>query len=559
MTNVREKAVLKARFDGNDLRAMLTAATRLLERNIESINALNVFPVPDGDTGTNMFLTLRGVTKQAEGIRSGSAGEVAAVMARGALMEARGNSGVILSQFFKGIAAEFEGDPDFGPAELASAFRRARHHAYTAVAEPVEGTLLTVISSVAEASRASADAGGTLQEVFGAVCDAAREAVALTPTLLSVLREAGVVDAGGQGLSVILEGFRLYLDGRATEAVEMQPPEPVGVDVAGCGVSREFLQAADEESYGYCTQFLVQGRDLHPAAVREKMSSLAQSTVVVGDETLINVHVHTHDPGPILSVAVSLGTLSQVKIENMDEQRRAYSVARRQDADLESSDVGTVPVAVVSVAWGKGLERVFAELGAARVLPAGDTMNPSTQEILDAVQSAPSDNVIFLPNNRNILPAAKQAIELSKKSLRVVQTTSIPQGIAAILEFDAEKGLDDNVSCMERRRSSVRTGEICRAVRPAQLNDLSVQEGQIIGLLERDLLVAGDEPTEVLVSLLKEAGVSEGDLVTLYWGGPLTRDDAEAAYEEVRAAFPDTEVEVLNGSQPHYHFIVSIE
>ena len=552
MTDGQQVSSAKTRFDGDDLRAMFSCATRLFEHNVEAINALNVFPVPDGDTGTNMFLTLRDVMKEAERAQSASAGEIASAMARGALMGARGNSGVILSQFFKGIALELGDKADFGAPELAAAFQSAREHAYKAVGEPVEGTLLTVISSVARAAQERSEAGATVQEVFDSVCDAAIESVALTPTMLSVLRDAGVVDAGGHGLSVILEGIRLYVRGEEVDTKQVTPPAPVGVEVGAGTVSQEFLESTEEDLYGYCTQFLIQGQDLDPEAVREKMTSLARSTVVVGDDTMVKVHVHADDPGAIMSYAVSLGTLSQVKMDNMDEQHREYSVARRQDGRV-------APLAVVAVAWGQGLEAVFADLGAARVLPAGDTMNPSIQEVLDVIESVPSDTVIFLPNNRNIVPAAEQAVQLSKKTLRVVPTTTIPQGIAALLAFNPEKDPDENLSNMERTLTTVRTGEVCQAVRPVVLNGVTVRKDQIIGLLDRALVAAGDEPSEVLVSLVRSAGVAEGDLITLYWGQQITQDDADAARQRVEAAVPGVEVEVVPGGQPHYHYILSIE
>ena len=306
-----------SRFDGRHLREMFSAATRLFESNVDSINALNVFPVPDGDTGTNMFLTLREVTRQAEITPSDSASEVAAAMARGALLEARGNSGVILCQFLKGLAVGLGDQPSFSSRELASALASARDHAYKAVGEPVEGTMLTVITSVADAAQTSADDGATLREMFGNLSQAARDTVALTPTMLPILREAGVVDAGGQGLGVILEGASQYASGQVVEPVEIKPPEPIGVEAGADTVSAQFLKATEEELYGYCTQFLVEGEKLDLDRIREAMTSLAQSIVVVGDEAMCKVHAHAEDPGPVISYAVSLGNVSQVKMQNM--------------------------------------------------------------------------------------------------------------------------------------------------------------------------------------------------------------------------------------------------
>ncbi|MDP6402397.1 MAG: DAK2 domain-containing protein [SAR202 cluster bacterium] len=551
MTNPDSPPQARSRLDGEDLRAMFTVATRLFESNIEAVNVLNVFPVPDGDTGTNMFLTLQDMMRATEAVRDSSAGEFASAMARGALMGARGNSGVILSQFFKGIAQELHDKSDFGSGELASALRSAREYSYRAVGEPVEGTMLTVISSVADAAARSADSGATLQGLLDAVCQAAEETVALTPTMLPVLRDAGVVDAGGFGLSIILEGVRLYVAGEESDLAEIQPPEPVGVEATGRVVSQQFLEATDEELYGYCTQFLIEGEDLDLEGVRGRLITMARSTVVVGDGTLLNVHVHVDDPGPIVSYAVSMGRLTHVKIESMDEQHREYSVARRREA---------AAVSVVAVAWGSGLETVFSGLGASGILPAGDTMNPSINEIIAAIDNAPSDLVIFLPNNKNIVPAARQAVEMAAKSMSVVPSTTIPQGIAAMLAFNPEVDLKENISKMEQKLSSVRTGEICRAVRPVELGGVSVKEGQIIGLLERKLVAASDEPTETLVSLLKEAGVFDGAVVTLYSGQEMPDEEANSALKRVQTDFPGAdEVQLVAGGQPHYHYIISIE
>ena len=548
------------RLDGNDLREMFSAALGLLEHNAQTLNALNVFPVPDGDTGTNMVLTMREVVAAAEEVQGASAGRMAAAMSRGALMGARGNSGVILSQFFKGISLGLDGADDFGTAELAAALELAREHAYNAVGKPVEGTLLTAISSVARAADESASGGSSVHQMFDAICEAAVKAVALTPTMLPVLREAGVVDAGAQGLSVILEGARRHIHGEDVSSAEVPLPGAVGPDALGelgpaAVVAEEFLEATEDELYGYCTQFLVEGHDLDPDAVRETLRSMALSTVVVGDAAMVKIHAHAHDPGPLISLGASLGSLSQVKIESMDEQHREYSVARRQ----ESIAGEVAPIAVIAVAWGDGLEAVFTDLGVSQVLKAGDTMNPSVRDIVAAAESARSDSVIFLPNNGNIVPAAEQAAEVCDKPLMVVPSATIPQGIAAMMAFNVESDLDRNVAEMAGILSTVQTGEICKAVREVQLNGVAVRKGQIIGLLDRELKAAGDEPNAVLMSLLEAAEISRGGLVTLYSGSPLPETAAAAARSAVEAAYPEIEVELVSGGQPHYHYIVSIE
>ncbi|MCH8207168.1 MAG: DAK2 domain-containing protein [Chloroflexi bacterium] len=552
------------RFDGEQLRGMFAAAADLLERHVEAVNALNVFPVPDGDTGTNMFLTLRDMLRETGAAGGSTAGEVAAAVAKGALMGARGNSGVILSQFFKGFASELDGKPDFGAVEMAFSLERARKYSYRAVGEPVEGTLLTVITRVAEAARESVQAGDSLHGLLDAVCDASRRAVELTPTMLPILREAGVVDAGGLGLYIILEGVRMYAKGEDPGTKELVLPGPAGVIAAAAEpgsamVSAEFLDATDEELYGYCTQFIVSGEGLDPEVLRERMASLASSIVVVGDQSIVKVHVHVDDPGPVLSAGVSLGGLSQIKIDNIDEQHREYASARRQTEVPPVAPVDDTGVAVVAVAVGEGIEGVFADLGAARVIAGGDTMNPSVQELVEAVEGVSAREVILLPNNPNIVSVADQASKVSTKEVRVVPATTIPQGIAAILAFNSESDVEENLSAMGSMLPSVRTGEVCRAVRTALINGVAVREGQTIGLLERELVAAGDDPSDVLLKLLREANVSEGDLVTLYWGQSLTPDGADEARQRVEASLPGVEVEVVPGGQPHYDYIVSIE
>ena len=546
----------KDRLDGNDLRAMFGCATQVLEQNVESINSLNVFPVPDGDTGTNMFLTMRAVVEGAQAHSSHSCSEVADAMASSALMGARGNSGVILSQFFKGISLGLQGASDFGAKELVASLHQAREHAYRAVGEPVEGTMLTVISSVAEAAEACLGKNGTVQAVCDAASTAARESVALTPTLLPVLKEAGVVDAGGQGLAVILEGVRRSVNGEDASDAVIQAPDPIGVEQGLGRVSADFLAATDQEVYGYCTQFIIEGEGLDLEGVRVYMMLIARSTVVVGDDSMLKVHVHADDPGPVLSLGVTHGTLAQVNIRNMDEQHAEFSSERRQEVTTVQEELG---VAVVAVAQGEGLKALFTSLAASGMVTGGDTMNPSVGDLLEAMESAPSENVLVLPNNRNIVPAARQAAEASTKTVRVVESRSIPQGVAAILAFNPDRDLESNGADMEDALGSVRSAEITKAVRGVTLDGVSVEPGRLIGLLERELVAAGDDLAEVLTAVLRKAALSTGDLVTLYWGEPVAADVADATLTDVASIFPGVEFELVKGGQPHYHYLVSIE
>ena len=545
---------MKTCLYGRDLRAMFSAATALFERNVDTINALNVFPVPDGDTGTNMFLTLRAVLEKAETVAGDSASDVAAAMADGALMGARGNSGVILSQFFKGVSVGLDGERECGPPELARALAAAKEHSYKAVGNPVEGTLLTVISRVADAARRSGGADVSLPDFYDAVLDAARDSVAETPTMLAVLREAGVVDAGGQGLAVILEGAARWVKGEDVPPDKIEPPQAIGVDGPTGEISEHFLESAAEEEYGYCTQLMIEGSELDPGAIRTEMDEMASSTVVVGDSDLVKVHVHAEDPGPVLSAAVAHGTLSQVNIQNMDEQRAEF-VGGRQTTSIPEQ----APLAVVAVASGEGLEELFTSLGASRLVVGGDTMNPSVQDLLDAITEAPSESVIVLPNNRNIVAAAEQAGGISEKEVAVVPAKSIPQGVAAILSLNAEGALDQNAAAMSEAVASVRSGEVTEAVRAAKIDGAPVRPGHLIGLLEHELVVAGTNVSQVVAALLEKAGVGGGDLVTLYWGDRVGEDLAHETARTAADRFPTAEIELVKGGQPHYHFLVSIE
>ena len=531
---------------------MFSEATALLSANVDAVNALNVFPVPDGDTGTNMHLTMKAVVEEAASVTSTSAADVASAMARGALMGARGNSGVILSQFFKGLGSGLEDTPVLDGQRLAAALELGREQAYKAVVQPVEGTILTVISTAARAARSTAGSGGSLIEVLESVSVASRESVALTPTMLPVLRQAGVVDAGGHGLAIILEGLRRSAAGDKSPPTEIPPPDPVGVDEHEGIVSTDFLQAAEEEIYGYCTQIVVQGTDLDVGDIRERVSAMGRSVVVVGDDTVANVHVHAEDPGPVVSLGVSLGVLGRVKIENMDAQRAEYSAARR-------SEVATGSVGVLAVAAGDGLKSVFESLGAASVLAGGDTMNPSVRELVDAIEQLPAESVVVLPNNKNIVPAARQAAELASKEVGVVPTRSIPHGAAAMLAFDPQVAASLNVERMTEATESVRYGEVTTAVRTAEIDGISVQQGDTIGLLDGRLVVTGDDPSQVLVSVVERAEPERGGIVTLYSGDPVSEEAAQAAEVAVQQVLSGVDVELVSGGQPHYHYLFSVE
>ena len=547
--------------DGAGLLRALNAGTDWLERNVSAVNALNVFPVPDGDTGTNMFLTMKAAyAAAAEGGESAgrSAGDVAGRAAYGALMGARGNSGVILSQIFRGMAKALDGHATLDGTLLAAALSEASAMAYKAVMKPVEGTLLTVSRGAAASAEAAAQAGGDVQAVLDGALAGGRATLAKTPEMLPLLREAGVVDAGGQGYVVILEGMRLHLAGRSVAAEALPEIAPAGATMAFDVGALQAQHGADD--YGYCTNYLLTaspGTTLDFAAIREQMAGMGYSAVIVGDEQYVKAHIHTTDPGALLSYAVTLGSLTQIKIDNMDQQ--VETLDGTSAASTGASEAPALGVSVVAVAAGEGISAVLRGLGAAKIVRGGQTMNPSTQELLDAITSAPTNEVIVLPNNGNVVLTARQAAELATKQVRVVPTKSIPQGIAALAAFTFTADLDTNAAAMTEVANGMRTGEVTRAVRDATIGGVAVKSGEVIGLLDDVLTVSGDDGATVALELLHRMGVEQAELVTLYTGADVSEAAAAAVQERIAARYPNIAVEIVVGGQPHYDFILSVE
>jgi len=536
---------------GQDLRDMFAAATGWLEKSAPDIDALNVFPVPDGDCGTNMLLTMRSCIEEAYRAPDRSASAVSQAMARGALMGARGNSGVILSQIWRGLAQGLAEKESFNYSDLANALLQASVMAYKGLSNPVEGTILTVIREAASAAETQASSGSNdCISIMEAVVSAAGESVANTPTLLPVLREAGVVDAGGQGLYTLLEGALRYLKGEG-EQMQFRKPQII---VSNIPLATRLPQmvAADEEPYGYCTEFMLKGKRLAPDKVSASLEKKGQSLIVVGDDSTIRVHIHTLDPGSVIRYATSLGTMHQVSIRNMDEQHQDY-------LEMQKERMPAVDTAIVAVISGDGLTDVFRSLGATAIVSGGQTMNPSTKDLLQAVESVASDKVIILPNNRNIVPAANQVQSLTEKSIAVVPTETIPQGVAALLAFDYEADLEANTQLMNRSRSQVKTIEVTRAVRSTQLNGLNIKKKQAIGLLDGELLAAGNNTIDILNKMLAKLDLTKNEIITIYYGADTELTEAEQVSASIGERHPQLQVEVVRGGQPHYNYIISIE
>jgi len=539
-------------LSGQELRDMFMVATNWLEKSAPEIDALNVFPVPDGDTGTNMLLTMRSTLEEAYRAPDRSASAVAQAIAKGALMGARGNSGVILSQIWHGLAKGLAEKESFNGKDLADALLEASAMAYKGINNPVEGTILTVVRDAASAAQAQAVSGGSdLISVMEATIDAASRSVANTPNLLDVLRDAGVVDAGGQGLYTILEGALHYLKGDVEE-MQFRKPRMIASTTPLPAARTPQMVAADEEPYGYCTEFLLKGQGLDPDKLRLKLQRKGQSLIAVGDESTVRVHIHTLDPGRVLHYATSLGTVHQVSIRNMDEQHEDYLKMQKERAPA-------VEIATVAVVSGEGLADVFTSLGVTAIVPGGQTMNPSTKDLLQAVNAVASEKVIILPNNKNVVPSANHVQSLTTKVVKVVATETIPQGISALLSFNTEADLETNCEAMDRAKSSVRSIAVTRAVRAAQLGGLTIKKRQAIGFLDGDLVAVGDSTTDVLGEVLAEIDLDEAEVITIYYRDDTERFEVEPSILGIREQHPHLEVELVRGGQPHYHYIVSVE
>lgn len=542
---------------GRTLRELAQASRDWLDQHHALVNQLNVFPVPDGDTGTNMLMTMRNAIQEAIDNDSDEVGQVASDLAHGAMMGSRGNSGTILSQLWQGFAHALKDQPTLTAELLVKGLREAANTAYRGVIKPVEGTILTVAREMAEEAEAALRDTQDMEVILERIVLRGKDTLARTPQMLPILQKAGVVDSGGSGLVYIVEGMLRYVKGESV----LSEPQPV----AAVSELAAALAPEDELGYGYDVQFIVKGDNLNVNLVRSAIDAMGWSTVVVGDERAVKVHVHVHDPGIPLSYGVSLGTISDIVVENMQEQYQVYLRERTGEAaevpesshgaDLDADDIG-----VVAVASGEGLAQVFLQLGAGELVMGGQTNNPSTQEILEAIQRLPTRRVILLPNNKNIILAAEQAARLATdREVIVVPTRSMPQGISALLPYDPKGDFRDIAQAMLQTKDDVTTGEITTATRSVELNGVNVSEGQIIGLIDGALSAAGDSLDDVLKQVLDQVCTVDCELITLYYGNGIHEDEARQLIDELRKLFTVPEFELVYGGQPHYHYILSVE
>lgn len=547
-----------ARCDGAQLRAVIETAATWLSAHAAEVDALNVYPVPDGDTGSNMSETLRAAVREAAVDGSPTAGEYAARLAHGALMGARGNSGVILSQLIRGFARSLDGKRTLTPRNLADALQEASNTAYRAVMKPVEGTILTVARVAAEHGLVAAGEQPDFQHVVSSALAAARRALAETRNQLPVLSQAGVVDAGGRGYVLLLEGALRHLQGKHDIGEVAPPPEPW---------SRARMQAHArfdhaEDGFGYCTELLIAGTSLDEEAVKARLATLGTSLLVVGEPTLLHIHVHTDDPGSVLTYAATLGRLSKVKIEDMQAQHEEFAaeVLPRDHANgsRHLAAAAALPIGVVAVASGTGFTSIFQSLGAV-VAPGGTSMNPSTEQILAAMGDLSQQTVIVLPNNRNAVLTAEQAAALSGKTTHVIATHTVPQGIAALLAVQYDEEVDQILDAMRHAASHVRTIEITTAVRDVDLDGILIHQGDVLGLLDGDLAVSGDDLASVLTDLLDRLPATRYEIATIYAGAEAGPEQTTRLRQLLGTRYPELQVEQLEGGQPHYQFVLSVE
>lgn len=540
-------------LDGALLKRAFIGSTNYLEKNKEEVNALNVFPVPDGDTGTNMSLTMQSAMKQVLNIEDSNVSKVAVAASNGSLMGARGNSGVILSQLFRGFSDGLKGFDKVDTKIIALAFKQAADTAYKAVMKPTEGTILTVAKECAkkaiELSKQEYDIVTFLKEVieYGEIV------LDKTPDMLPVLKEAGVVDAGGKGLLVILNGaFKaITTDG---ELIFESPT--IGKSKV---ISMDKTIDTSNIKFGYCTEFIVNNTNENVEKFRNELSKYGDSLMVVGGDNFIKVHVHTNNPGIVLEKAIGIGELNDIKIDNMRFQHRSLVLSDDKDNNKNKTNKIDKKYSFITVAIGEGIENVFKDLNVDFVIPGGQTMNPSTEDILNAVEQVSGENIIILPNNGNIVLAAEQAKELSERKIYVFPTKTIPQGIAALLAFDQDSSIEENLENMKNAIENVKTGQVTFAVRDTEFNGKKIKKDNIIGICKGEIKSIGRDIQEVSLDLLKNMVGDDSGLITIFYGNNIDEESANKLADLAQNEFEDCDIEVVYGGQPLYYYIFSIE
>ena len=549
---------MKNQITGEDLKKSLVGSRDYLVLNKEMVNELNVFPVPDGDTGTNMGLTIISALKEAEHLDSfATVEEVSAAVSRGALMGARGNSGVILSQFFRGFAEGLKGKEVATIKDLAFAFKKASDVTYKAVMKPTEGTILTVGRELSDFAIKNAAKATDMGSFYESVIKAAEKSLDNTPNLLPVLKEQGVVDAGGKGLVVILQGALKAAKGETIEKIEDAELERKTPKAFVDGEVED-----DDIEFAYCTEFLIKGDSDKAEEFKQKLIPLGDCLLVVGASGIIKTHIHTNNPGRVLEYASEIGMLQDIKIDNMRIQHKEKLFKDEEVQAAKGKNLVVEPTeeyAFVTVSIGDGLDEVFESLNADYIVKGGQTMNPSTEDLLKGVESTPGKNVFILPNNKNIQLAAEQVKELTKRNVKVIPTRSIPEGISAMLAFQPDTSFDENEEAMKEAISHVKSGQVTYAVRDTEISGKKIAEGDVIGIAHGDIVSVGSEVTEVTRELIEELVNEDHSLITLYYGEDVDEEDGEKLLKELEEEYEDLDIELVYGGQPLYYYLISLE
>ena len=538
-------------IDGNDLVRSIKAGCIKLEHNRDSVDLLNVFPVPDGDTGTNMYLTLLSAVKEGEKNLNQPLSKVARAISMGSLMGARGNSGVILSQIFRGFARTLEGKETANAMDLALALKSGAQTAYEAVMKPVEGTILTVIREIASTCETEARKDSDIVATLLAGITTGYTTLERTPYLLPILKEAGVVDAGGQGLIYFLEGM---VEGLAQEKeIELsdyrEKMAPVATDI----VTRQDIKL----EFQYCTEVLIKGLEMNIEDIKDHLRPLGDSMLVVGDDELVKVHIHSNHPGKVLETCLQWGQLSDIKINNMLEEVHEH-INNWENTGLANTSKSK-KLGLVAVGVGEGIIEVLKSLGVDIVVEGGQTMNPSTEDLLNACNQVNAESVIIFPNNSNIIMAAQQVVELSNKQVVVVPTKSIMQAITALIAYDPEGEPEEIAAAMIDEMQQVKYAEVTHAVRNSSINGLSIKDGDIIGILGGEITVTSISPEDVLLKLLEQMVDDESSLITFFFGDEINEDEASKVNDTIVERYSDCDVEYHFGGQPHYSYLISVE
>ncbi len=533
------------------LKAMLLAGFENLSANKQQVDALNVFPVPDGDTGTNMSLTVQAAAKEVENLKDLQLKTFAQAAATGALMGARGNSGVILSQLFRGFTQVLETADKVDGVILAKAFQSASEIAYRAVIKPVEGTILTVAKAAAKGAREAAAQENNYEKVISNALQYAQKALDKTPTMLPALAQAGVVDAGGKGLCLLIEGALKSLSG------EWHSTESLTSEIKELETKEKVAQSLE---FRYCTELIIKGLNLSQDLTRKALEKLGDSLLVVGNANVTKIHIHTNHPGKVLEYAVTQGTLHDIKIDNMEEQHQERYLAGK-DEDLEEVNETTLKdVGILGVCAGSGLAEILQSLGADLIVHGGQTMNPSTEDLVAGIKEINAKHIFVLPNNKNIILAAEQAKSLLEDvEVHVIPTKNFPQGMTALVAYDPERPIEENEKRMKEAINQVQTGEITYAVRESQYNGLEIQNGELLGIVNANIITKGNNMWDVAKDLVSSMLDRGGELLTVFYGSDIEAEEADDLFKELQKEFPELEIEMHYGGQPLYYYIFALE